>query len=275
MLPAMLALLMQAGPNPSAGAIPAIPPELQELRRRQDAELTVETKTPDRLQQCLARAEQDSVAATTEASSRLGKARGLDRAYELHCIGYAQAILGRWSDAAGNFIAARDLAAGKDQTYSARLGAIAANALLSAGNNIEALTVLEQAASDAAAAGFEPLTAEIELDRARALVATGQPEAAAASLTKARQLAPASSRAWLLSATLARRGGDLVAAQSYVEQASLLDPSNPDIGLEAGVIAVLSGNDDAARRSWQSVVTLAPGTAQAQTAKDYLEQLTQ
>ena len=38
------------------------------------------------------------------------------------------------------------------------------------------------------------------------------------------------------------------------------------IGLEAGVIAVLSGRDDAARRSWQSVLTAAPGSDAAKTA---------
>ncbi|HZF45775.1 MAG TPA: hypothetical protein VEZ26_05540, partial [Sphingomonadaceae bacterium] len=52
-----------------------------------------------------------------------------------------------------------------------------------------------------------------------------------------------------------------------------LDPANPAIGLEAGVIAALAGADDAARKSWQSVVETAPDSPEAQTARDYLAQL--
>jgi hypothetical protein len=39
------------------------------------------------------------------------------------------------------------------------------------------------------------------------------------------------------------------------------------------VIAVLAGRDDAARRSWQSVLTAAPDSSEAATAKVYLAQL--
>jgi hypothetical protein len=49
-----------------------------------------------------------------------------------------------------------------------------------------------------------------------------------------------------------------------------LAPKDPAIGLEAGVIAELAGNDDAARKSWNSVVALGPDSAEAQTAKAYL-----
>lgn len=275
MLPALLVLALQAGPNPAAGAMPVIPDELTELRRRQSAQLSVDTARPDRLQNCLARADQDRAAATIEATNRLKTATGLARAQALHCIGYAQAGLGRWSEAARNFLAARDVGDGVDVKYRARLGAIGGTALLSAGNNIEALGVLEQAARDAQAADFAALGAEIQLDRARALVGTGQTAQAGEALATARELAPNNSRAWLLSATLARRNGDLVTAQQFIEQASLLDPANLDTGLEAGVIAVLSGNDEAARRSWQSLIALAPGTSQAQAAAGYLEQIAQ
>jgi hypothetical protein len=52
-----------------------------------------------------------------------------------------------------------------------------------------------------------------------------------------------------------------------------LAPTDPAIGLEAGVIAALGGRDDAARQSWQSVVRLAPDTPEAETARTYLAQL--
>ena len=43
-------------------------------------------------------------------------------------------------------------------------------------------------------------------------------------------------------------------------------PRDPQVGLEAGVIAVLSGRDDAARKSWQSVIAAAPDSDEAKTA---------
>ncbi|MXO91547.1 tetratricopeptide repeat protein [Pontixanthobacter aquaemixtae] len=273
MLSATLALLMQVGPNPGAGSIPTVPEELVELRRRQQETAIEPTLTRDRLQSCLARAEQDSVAARIEADSWLRNAVGVTRAEALQCRGYAFANSAFWNEAASSFIAARDDSEAVDSRYRARLGTMAANALLTAGDNRRAIEVLETAKSDAAEAGFAALEAEIELDRARAYVALGEPASAGAALAAARELAPANARAWLLSATLARRNNDLATAQSQIEQASRLNPTDPEIGLEAGVIAVLAGNDDAARQSWQSIVAIAPESSQAKTAKSYLEQL--
>ncbi len=96
---------------------------------------------------------------------------------------------------------------------------------------------------------------------------------AAAALAAARTADPANSQAWLLSATLSRRQGKLGEAQTQIERAALLMPVDPEIGLEAGVIAVLGGRDEAARRSWESVIRAAPGSGFAKTAQGYLDQL--
>ena len=96
---------------------------------------------------------------------------------------------------------------------------------------------------------------------------------AATALAQARELAPQNAEVWLLSATLARRMDDLPAAQDWIETAALLDRSNPSIGLEAGVIAALGGFPEAARDSWLSVIATAGGTPQAETARNYLEQI--
>jgi Flp pilus assembly protein TadD len=72
---------------------------------------------------------------------------------------------------------------------------------------------------------------------------------------------------------LLRRLDRLGEAQTAIEQAAALAPANPEIGLEAGVIAVLGARDAAARASWQSVITLAPESPAAATAKEYLAQL--
>ena len=89
----------------------------------------------------------------------------------------------------------------------------------------------------------------------------------------ARRDSPQNAETWLLSATLARRQGDLASAQARIQTAAGLDFKNPDIGLEAGVIAALGNRDDAARKSFQSVIDTAARTPEAEAAKGYLDQL--
>ena len=113
----------------------------------------------------------------------------------------------------------------------------------------------------------------IQIDRARALVALDRPDEAAEALADARVSAPGNHQAWLLSATLSRRQGRLVEAQSQIEKAAELFPVDPEIGLEAGVIAMLAGREDAARKSWESAIRAGPGTPAAKTAQGYLDQL--
>jgi Flp pilus assembly protein TadD len=84
---------------------------------------------------------------------------------------------------------------------------------------------------------------------------------------------PDDAQAWLLSATLSRRTGDLGTAQAQIERAAALEPRDPAIGLEAGVIAALGGRDDTARKSFESVVAAAPDSPQGTAAKQYLAQL--
>ena len=124
----------------------------------------------------------------------------------------------------------------------------------------------------------KPLTVEVAVsgvavDRARALVVLKRVDEAASALDEACKADPENGEAWLLSATLERRGGRLWAAQAAIEQAARLQPTDPDVGLEAGVIAMLSGHEESARRSWNSVVALAPASPAATTARGYLAQL--
>ncbi|GAA4642472.1 hypothetical protein GCM10023115_05920 [Pontixanthobacter gangjinensis] len=278
MLSAILAVLLQVGPNPSAQPITAVPVELDEMRRRQRDQQqegeSVILPQSGKLDSCLERAEADTAAARIEAEAWLAGAVGITRSQALQCRGYAEANLGLWGDAAETFLTARgEDAAATDPKYRARLSAMAANALLTAGNTERALEVLDIAQADATNSGFTALMGEISIDRARALVALGENDQAAEALSAARSALPYSARAWLLSATLARRVGDLATAQSFIETASSLEQRSAEIGLEAGVIAVLSGQDEAARRSWQSVIDLAPQSAEAQTAGNYLRQL--
>ena len=118
---------------------------------------------------------------------------------------------------------------------------------------------------------------QLQLDRARALVALDRADDAKAAFAAAQADAPDEPLVWLLSATFARRNNDLVTAQRLIEVAARLAPNNPDlgpdVGLEAGVIAVLDGREAAARQSWQSVRRIAPSSKAAEIARAYLDQL--
>jgi Flp pilus assembly protein TadD len=113
----------------------------------------------------------------------------------------------------------------------------------------------------------------VEADRARALVMLAREGEAEAVLAAARTFDAQNALAWLLSATLARRLGKLEEAQGFIETAAALSPNYPEVGLEAGVIAMLKGREAAAAASWRSIVALEPGSAAAETARGYLAQL--
>ena len=101
----------------------------------------------------------------------------------------------------------------------------------------------------------------------------GRQEDAAEALSEAREADGDDAQAWLLSATLSRRLSRLGEAQQQIERAALLSPRNPQVGLEAGVIAALSGREEAARKSFQSVLDVAPDSPQADQAREYLAQI--
>ncbi|MBU6268944.1 MAG: hypothetical protein KGN34_15455 [Sphingomonadales bacterium] len=275
-------VLLQSGslgaPMVSPGAAPAImqPPLRDEhtRRRHNNAPTEIVAPEPGRLGQCLRAAESDAAGAEATARGWLKDAIGSEQAGPLLCLGSAQAAQDNWSEAEKSFLAGRDMAAASDHGLRARLGAMAGNAALAQGAPDRALAVLDTARKDAEVDSDDPhLVGDIAVDRARALVGLKRLDEAFAALVEARTGSPNNAQAWLLSATLSRRQGKLAQAQAQIQTAAELLPTDPDIGLEAGVIAVLAGHDDAARKSWQSVLAAAPDSAQAGTAKAYLAQL--
>jgi tetratricopeptide (TPR) repeat protein len=267
----ILPLLLQVGPNPALTPPPAVPDELIEQRRmkRERQRPPVAVVEADPVQACAALAAAAPDAALEEAQGRFDRAIGLDRAIAGHCLGIAYSELGQWPQAADAFGRARDSLPADQSAYAARLGIATAAAELAAGRAEAALG--ELARTDPG--DDRKLAAAIAIDRSRALVALGRQEDAAAALAEARAADPDNDEAWLLSATLSRRAGDLSAAQQQIERAAILRPTGPEIGLEAGVIAALAGRDDAALRSWRSVLESAPGTPAALTAAGYIAQL--
>lgn len=268
----ILALLAQIGPFPGASVQPAspLPPEViqrKEAEARKAQVPAAAAPAPQSSSVCPDMA--NPVDAVEEASAMLAQSKGTPRATAGECLGVALSTLERWDEAAEAFRDARGYA--DTPVWRARLGAMAGEAALNAGDAAAALASLDSAAADAK--GDATMTGGLALYRARALVALDRPDDAAAALAQARANAPQSAQAWLLSATLSRRQGKLGEAQSQIERAYDLRPIDPEIGLEAGVIAVLSGRDEAARKSWQSVIAAAPDSAFAQTARGYIDQL--
>lgn len=234
----------------------------------------VETSAEDaRLASCMRQARDNPDAAVVAALQWLEGLSAPDTRAPQECLGFAHTVAGRWNAAETAFATARDALPASDAGERARLGAMAGNAALAGTRAEQALDLLTAAQADAGAARDADLSGSIATDRARALVALGRELEGAQALASARELLPQDATVWLLSATLARRMDDLASAQSWIATAAGLDPRNPAIGLEAGLIAALAGEDDAARASWQSVIALAPASSQADAARQYLAQL--
>ncbi|WP_162789520.1 hypothetical protein [Altererythrobacter sp. ZODW24] len=229
--------------------------------------------TDARLTVCLEAARNDPATAIAQAGEWLGETGSTGVASAEQCLGTAYTRLLKWEASEEAFVRAREAVPEVLHLRRSRLAAMAGSAALAGGRPEAALVHFDTALADGEATGLDGMTGMISVDRSRALVALDREEEAAVALERARREAPQDPQAWLLSATLARRADDLLAAQSYIQTSSALDPDDPEIGLEAGVIAVLSGREEAARQSWQSVLITARGTKIAQTAESYLAQL--
>lgn len=263
-------LLAQIGPMVSPGTAPPIPSAPLEMRRPKAEAQPIKLT---RLQECLALAGSEPLAAIDIAEVWFENAKGSEQADPQHCKGIAYNNLSRWSDAELAFGGARDATAANERGRKASLGAMAGLAALDQQAFERAEAVLLAAHGDAVAAERGELAGDIAIDRSRALVALNRAAEAETALTEGRMTSPANPAGWLLSATLSRRQGKLAQAQAQIERAAELMPVDPQIGLEAGVIAMLSGREEAARRSWQSVIMVSPEGEEAKTAKAYLDQL--
>lgn len=262
-------LLAQVGPSMTPLPHERAAEPLRPPRRPQAQTQPASPATPSDQQMCLDLAENTPAEASEAAEAWLAKAQGAERALAGECLGMSLTRQNRFEEAQNAFRNARDAAT--DKLLRARLGAMAGNAALAHGDATGALAALDVARADAGA--DKALAGGIAVDRARALVALKRNDEAAAALAEARTTQPGNPQAWLLSATLSRRMNKLADAQAQIEKAAELLPIDPEIGLEAGVIAMLSGREEAARKSWQSVVTAAPDSEAAATAKNYLAQL--
>ena len=217
--------------------------------------------------ECLDLARKDAPSAVTEASLWTQQNGGY---LALACHGFALATDFKFDLAAPILTEAAKGAEEKRDPRAARFWAQAGNSALANDQPADGLSALDRALAVAAAATEK---ADIEVDRARALVALNRSDEAVTALASARTLGPENGSAWLLSATLARRVNKLPDALAYVQTAAALLPREPAVALEAGNIAIAAGDEAAARKQWEQVIAIAPLSRQANTAQAQLAAL--
>ena len=250
----LAALLAQVGPSVSpgaGGALPQAPLEIPRKTKAASAPVPLAVVSPQ--QECQRLAQSDPLAAIDLADDWLQRVKGAPLADPAQCKALALGRLERWDQAEALFVTGRDALPVNEKRRRAELGAGAAIAAEEQAAFGRAIGYFEVAGTDASASGDAALTGRIARDRANSLFKLGRREEATASLAQARAALPDDAATWLISARLARRQDQLSEAQMYILRAAALDPRDPEIGLEAGLIAVLEGHDEAARLSWQSV----------------------
>ena len=274
LIPALL-LMMQSA-TPGVYEPDRIDPQvLQQQPRRQDQtqvpkpDVRADTATEDRFDQCLTQANSDPASGVVTANGWLSASGGY---FARHCLGFAYARQANWPLATSEFEkAASEAGAAGDPMRSANLWAQAGNAALAGEQYLRAISFFDTVIAGGALTGQK--LGEAHLDKARALVALNRTEDAKAEFAAVHELVPQDPLGWLLSATLARREGDLQTALSHIAEAAKLAPQDADIALEAGNIAVSSGDYAGARTNWQQAVAIAPDGEAAMAAQKYLAQL--
>lgn len=227
-----------------------------------------EVKLRDCLKLVRADAKSGIVAANEWAQSPGGAKNGY---FADICLASGYAADGKYAESADSFARAAKLAEKADDPAFGKLWAQAGGAALSAGRTGDALEYIETALRSGKLLPDE--RTDTLIDRARAHVASERPDSALADLAEIRRTAPNLGQGWLLSATLARRMGDLAAAQGFIKTAAALYDSDPAVALEAGNIAAAAGAYDIAREQWQQTIKIAPGSPQSAAARGFLDQL--
>jgi tetratricopeptide (TPR) repeat protein len=203
----------------------------------------------DRGGACAALARSDSARAIAEANAWRLVGGGIAAR---QCLGLAYVQDERWLSAATAFEqAAREAQFGND-SRSGALWSQAGNAALAAGDPGRARGYLDSALATGKLT--DVMRGEVELDRARADVALNDPAAARTDLNRAIQHVPGDPMAWLLSATLARRQGEVDRATADIAEAVKRAPDDPDVAVEEGNVQAVAGNLAAARLAWQRAV---------------------
>lgn len=222
-----------------------------------------------RYDRCLQRANSDPAGARAEALRWGAEGGGW---FARQCAGLAYTQEGNSGAAAGEFEAAAKAAEVAHDARAANYWAQAGNARLAAGDVAAARSALDTALVAGTLQGLA--LGEAQLDHARVMVAAGDDEAARRDIDLALANASDDPLAWLLSATLARRDGDLIRAKKDIAEALRRSADDASVQLEAGNIAARSHDEAGARAAWAEAARLGPKTQAGQSARAALAQFT-
>jgi tetratricopeptide (TPR) repeat protein len=225
------------------------------------------SETESRFAACVALSDKNPAKAVEEATKWQVIGGGVPAR---QCLGIAFATQALWPSAMTAFVQAAEQAERDRDGRAARLWVQAGNAALASGDAAKARGFLDIAIIGGQLKG--PEAGEALLDRARTFNALKQTAAARADIDGALKLVPADPLAWLLSATLARRMGDLPRAVTDMSEAARLAPDDANVALEAGNIAVMQGNGAAAKTAWTAAAKLAPSSVAGKAALVALKQ---
>ncbi len=238
--------------GPAAPVATAQPPSAEETRYRR----------------CVAMVRSEPESAVGSANAWLLERGGIPAR---QCLGLAYVALERWDAAAAAYeVAAREAEAAQDPRR-ADLWVQSGNAWLAGAQPARAMAAFEAALATPDLT--DELRGEVHLDRARAMVATGNAAGARQEIDRALQLVAADPFAWYLSAALAQRQGDLVRARADVARAVQLAPDDPEIMLLAGTLAGLAGDMVEAERLYRRVAEAAPDSEAGRRARASLDTL--
>lgn len=216
----------------------------------------------NRYRDCLALTRTAPARAAGQAQAWLGSGGGLMAA---QCLGLALSAQEKWPEAAAAFEAAAKDAEARQDRRRGDLWVEAGNARLAAGDAAGARKAFDQALATKML--IPQLEGEVHLDLGRAAVALGDPAAARVHIDKGLALVPKDPFGWYLSAALARKQSDLALARDHIARAVSLASDDAAILLEAGNIAGLSGEKEAALGLYAKAARLAPGSEAGKAAQ--------
>lgn len=158
-----------------------------------------------------------------------------------------------------------------DAPAAARLWAAAGNMWIAADEPGRAAVALDRALTGTGLRAEQ--RGEALLDRARAAEAQSDLKMARAKVDEAAALIAADPFLWYFSAALAIREGDKVTAETAINKALTLAPSDPTVLFEAGHVAHFLGDDDKARSYWMRAAVSDPNGASGKAAAKAAELL--
>ena len=184
-----------------------------------------------------------------------------------HCEGLALFNLRQYDEAAKRF---HDVAAGSTAApLELRIEAYdnAAEAWLLANQPKNAKAEFD------AALKLDPKNVDLLIGRGQASGLAGDYWAALDDLNAALDIDPKRADALVLRAASYRRVKAEDLAMDDVSRAIALDPEFPDAYVERGILMAIKGDYASAKRDWNKVIELAPGTFLAEQAKRNLQEL--